>query len=138
MAPVTPVLAQFREAYTSLLIAAERLRAELDGSVADTTPRDIRTIQIVVADYFSVPMGRLLSRQRDGDTVRARHVAMAFCRELTTHSLVVIGESFLRDHGAVVNGVRAYKDRCTQDKAFRLSCEALRMRAQDAVQPRIS
>lgn len=130
--PAVSAISEFREAYSALLLAAERLRAEIEPTATDKIPRDIRRIQALVASHFGVPLPRLLSRCRDDDTACARHVAMALCRELTSHNLVAIGQAFSRDHGSVVHGIRSLTARCEQNEQFASTVNQLRQTARHA------
>jgi chromosomal replication initiation ATPase DnaA len=133
MVTPSPALDRFRAAYSDLLIAAEQVRVELDPVGAGNAPSDISTIQIIVADYFQIPRQRLLSRARDNETAGARHLAMAFCREVTPHSLTIIGQAFNRDHGTVMHAINAVRIRCEQDAAFKLVSQKLRTLAQTTI-----
>lgn len=59
------------------------------------------------AGYFGVSMNDLLSRRRQSELSRARHVAMYLCQTLTMRSFPFIGRAVgKRDHSTVIHGVR--------------------------------
>jgi chromosomal replication initiator protein len=59
----------------------------------------------------------LKSARRDKHVVRARHVAMFLCRELTTHSLPAIGRSFgMRDHTTVMHALRRVQEEIEHER----------------------
>ena len=70
----------------------------------------IENIQKVVADYYNVRIGDLLSDRRSRSVARPRQVAMALAKELTSHSLPEIGQAFGgRDHTTVLHACRRIK-----------------------------
>ena len=67
----------------------------------------IENIQKTVADYYKIRIADLLSARRSRSIARPRQVAMALAKELTTHSLPEIGDSFGgRDHTTVLHACR--------------------------------
>lgn len=91
-APITADLA--RDALRDLLAMQARL-IQIDN------------IQRLVADYYKIKMGELLSPKRNRSVARPRQMAMALAKDLTSHSLPEIGEQFGgRDHTTVLHGCR--------------------------------
>jgi len=80
----------------------------------------IDTIQDRICAYFSVTREELLSRSRAQRLAWPRHVAIYLARELTDHSLPVIGREFGgRDHSTVLNACkRAAAHLATDPKAY--------------------
>ena len=71
----------------------------------------IDNIQRVVADYYKLKMSDMLSKRRSRSVARPRQVAMSIAKELTSHSLPEIGESFGgRDHTTVLHACRKVKE----------------------------
>jgi chromosomal replication initiator protein len=67
----------------------------------------IENIQKTVADYYKIRVADLLSARRSRSIARPRQVAMALAKELTSHSLPEIGDSFGgRDHTTVLHACR--------------------------------
>ena len=67
----------------------------------------IENIQKTVADYYKIRIADLLSARRSRSIARPRQVAMALAKELTSHSLPEIGDSFGgRDHTTVLHACR--------------------------------
>ena len=68
-------------------------------------------IQRTVADYYKIKVSDLMSRRRNRSVARPRQVAMALSKELTSHSLPEIGDSFGgRDHTTVLHACRKIKE----------------------------
>jgi chromosomal replication initiator protein len=68
-------------------------------------------IQRTVAEYYKVKVADLMSRRRSRSVARPRQVAMALAKELTSHSLPEIGDSFGgRDHTTVLHACRKIKE----------------------------
>src|SRR5690606_24814880 len=55
---------------------------------------EIEEIQRTVAQFYGQPTEALSAKTRKREVVTARHVAMYFCKRLTTHSLKSIGLRF--------------------------------------------
>ena len=67
----------------------------------------IDNIQKTVAEYYKIRVADLLSARRTRSITRPRQIAMALAKELTSHSLPEIGESFGgRDHTTVLHACR--------------------------------
>lgn len=71
----------------------------------------IDNIQKTVAEYFKIRVSDLHSKKRTRSITRPRQLAMTLARELTSHSLPEIGESFGgRDHTTVINACKKIKE----------------------------
>jgi chromosomal replication initiator protein len=67
----------------------------------------IENIQKTVADYYKMRIADLLSARRNRSIARPRQIAMSLAKELTSHSLPEIGDSFGgRDHTTVLHACR--------------------------------
>ncbi len=67
----------------------------------------IENIQKTVAEYFKIRTSDLLSASRSRAVARPRQIAMTLAKELTSHSLPEIGNSFGgRDHTTVLYATR--------------------------------
>ena len=72
----------------------------------------IATIRNVVARYYGLPAIDMVSARRDYAAAHARQVGMYLARQLTRHSMPVIGREFGgRDHTTVMHGIRAVEKR---------------------------
>ena len=68
-------------------------------------------IQRTVAKYYNVKIQDLTGSRRTRSIARPRQIAMALAKELTSHSLPEIGESFGgRDHTTVLHAVRKIEE----------------------------
>jgi chromosomal replication initiator protein len=81
-----------------------------------------------VSAYFSLKKSQLLSVKRDRTIVRPRQIAMTLCKELTTLSLVEIGDFFGgKDHTTVLHACRQIqKLRATQQSVSTAFNEIMR------------
>ncbi len=71
----------------------------------------IENIQKTVAEYFKIRVADLLSKRRNRSITRPRQIAMALCKELTSHSLPEIGDAFGgRDHTTVLHACRKVEE----------------------------
>ena len=96
--------AHFTGRNISIEFAQEALRDLL--TVQERT-LSIPNIQKLTADYYQLRVADLLSKRRTRQLARARQVAMALTKELTSHSLPEIGDAFGgRDHTTVLHACR--------------------------------
>jgi hypothetical protein len=66
----------------------------------------VEIIKRVVSRHFRLSKGRIDGPQRSFDVVKARHIAIALTRELTSLSTISIGKRFgNRDHTTVMNAI---------------------------------
>ena len=71
----------------------------------------IENIQKTVAEYYNVRVADLHSKRRTRSITRPRQLAMALCKELTSHSLPEIGDAFGgRDHTTVIHACRKVEE----------------------------
>jgi len=63
-------------------------------------------IQILVSDFYGVPVERMHARTQLTTPTRARHVAMYLVRSYCRMSYPEIGRLFGRDHSTVLHAVR--------------------------------
>jgi chromosomal replication initiation ATPase DnaA len=100
------------------------LGAPLAGDV--TYPR-IVVIQQACADAFNMPIASMFSSIRTQEYATPRMVAMMICRDLTKHSLDVIGSAFGgRNHGTVAHACKAISAMCSTQKVFAVRVAAVR------------
>lgn len=77
----------------------------------------IADIQSAVADYYGLYLHDLVSARRTANVVRPRQVAVYLCKQMTLHSLPVIGRMFGgRDHTTALHSVRRIDDLRKTDK----------------------
>ena len=97
-------LARFTGRAVSVALAKEALRDLLALQERLIT---VENIQRTVAQHFKIRVADLISKKRTRSIVRPRQIAMALCKELTTHSLPEIGDAFGgRDHTTVLHACR--------------------------------
>jgi chromosomal replication initiator protein len=71
----------------------------------------IENIQKEVSEYYKIKISDLLSPKRSRSLARPRQIAMTLAKELTSHSLPEIGNSFGgRDHTTVLHATRKIKE----------------------------
>lgn len=115
--------AHFTGRTISIEFAQEALRDLL--TVQERT-LSIPNIQKVAADYYQLRVSDLLSKRRTRQLARARQMAMALCKELTSHSLPEIGDSFGgRDHTTILHGCRLIAELRETDGKLREDWEKL-------------
>ena len=95
---------KFTNREPSVALAKESLRDLLAIQAKQIT---IENIQKTVAEYYNIRISDLLSKRRNRSITRPRQIAMAITRELTSHSLPEIGDSFGgRDHTTVIHACK--------------------------------
>lgn len=104
-------------ALRKVMANAQFLEAEIDLSFAKHALRDLLTIQQrlvsieniqrAVANHFNIKVGDLKSSRRHRHVARPRQLAMYLAKEMSTKSLLEIGEQFGgRDHTTVIHAHR--------------------------------
>lgn len=69
-------------------------------------------IQKIVSDYYGISLAELLGRSRQKRLVRARQMAMHFCRIYTEKTMVELGRLFQRSHASVVHALQTLDRDC--------------------------
>ncbi len=107
----------------SLDLAKEVLRDFLEEKQSNLTIEDI---QRIVCEYMNISEERVRAKTRKREVVRARQVAMYFCKHLTQHSLKTIGLHFGgRDHSTVIHANNTVEDRMDTDDHFKNTVEEI-------------
>lgn len=104
--------------YSGRAITIDFVRDALHDLLA-TQDRQVTIENIIktVAEYYNVKVSDLLSKKRTRMIARPRQVAMSLSKELTSHSLPDIGNSFGgRDHTTVLHAVRKIEELKVKDK----------------------
>jgi len=79
----------------------------------------IKYITTIVSQACNVNIKSILGKSRKMELVNARHIAMFLCRELTSSSLISIGEFFGgRDHSTVIHACRMIEEKLENDASF--------------------
>lgn len=87
----------------------------------------IEEIQHIVCEYLGTDEDDLRGKTRKRDVVRARQIAMYFCKRLTGHSLKKIGLHFGgRDHSTVIHSNRRVEEQMEVDPQYHKTVEDLR------------
>lgn len=80
-----------------------------------------------VAEHYRIPIEHIISKKRNANIVRPRHVAMYICHELTDVPLNLIGSSFgKRDHSTVVHACNKIEEELLVDKQLASEIEVIK------------
>jgi chromosomal replication initiator protein len=86
----------------------------------------IEEIQRIVCEYMNIEEDRVRGKTRKREVVRARQIAMYFCKEFTQNSLKTIGLHFGgRDHSTVIHANNTVEDQMETDEQFRGTVEEI-------------
>lgn len=85
-------------------------------------------VQKAVARHYGLRTTELVSSDRERLFAHPRQVAMYLARELSGHSLPVIGHWFHRHHTTVIHGIRSVELRASKSLTLRRDLQALRER----------
>jgi chromosomal replication initiator protein len=86
----------------------------------------IEEIQRIVCEYLDIPEDLVRDKTRKREVVRARQIAMYFCKKLTQHSLKTIGLHFGgRDHSTVIHANNTVEDQMETDDQFHSLVETI-------------
>lgn len=100
-----------------LALAKDVLRDLMEDTKVNLT---IEEIQRIVCEYLDIEEDLIRAKTRKREVVRARQIAMYFCKDLTQHSLKTIGLHFGgRDHSTVIHANKTVEDQIETDEQFR-------------------
>ncbi len=106
-----------------LALAKEVLRDLVEDEQANLT---IEEIQRIVCEYTGIEEDRMRGKTRKREVVRARQIAMYFCKKLTQNSLKTIGLHFGgRDHSTVIHANNTVEDQMETDEQFENTVEEI-------------
>ena len=92
----------------------------------DARPITVEFIQQTVSHFYGIRHSDMLSKNRRGDLVSARHVAMSLAREFTSNSLPEIGKAFGgRHHGTIIHAQKRVKAQMKENRRFKEEYENL-------------
>jgi chromosomal replication initiator protein len=103
------------------IITIEMAKNVIDCLV-NSTKREISIDKIkrTVCDYFGLSIDIIYSKVRKREIVQTRQIAMYFARNMTKHSLAMIGaEIGGKDHATVLHACKTVEDLYDTDKVFR-------------------
>jgi chromosomal replication initiator protein len=106
-----------------LALAKEVLRDLVEDEQVNLT---IEEIQRIVCEYMDIDEDRVRGKTRKREVVRARQIAMYFCKKLTQNSLKTIGLHFGgRDHSTVIHANNTVEDQMETNEQFRNTVEEI-------------
>lgn len=85
---------------------------------SENKPVTLEYIQEVVCEKYNLEMKDMSSKTRARQIAYPRQIAMYLCRQLTDLSLIVIAESFNRDHSTIMHGVDKITKDISEDMSF--------------------
>ena len=138
---------QLEGALLKLSAHSSLYRREIDPDAAKEILRDmmddvqtrleIEDIQRSVAQYYEVSPELLSAKTRKREIVTARHVAMYFSKQMTSHSLKSIGLRFGgRDHSTVIHACNSVEDRLECEPGFSDQMEEIKKGLERQMPPR--
>lgn len=87
------------------------------------------SIQRIVADHFSIGVADILSKKRPRNISWPRQIAMYLTRNMTDHSLPVIGASFGgRNHATVLHAYNSVSGKLESDESLRQTIGILKQK----------
>jgi len=106
-----------------LALAKEVLHDLMEEKQSNLTIEDI---QHIVCEYLNIDEERVRGKTRKREVVRARQIAMYFCKRLTQNSLKTIGLHFGgRDHSTVIHANNTVEERLESDEQFHNTVEEI-------------
>ena len=101
-------------------LTIETARKTLLSRPKKTTPTiSIEGIQKATAEFFEIPLDKLVGATRKKDVATARHVSMYLSKFLTGAPLKTIGVQFgNRDHTTVIHACRTVEKKISNDPTF--------------------
>ena len=88
-------------------------------------------IQRMVAEDFHLTPNDLKGKKKNSAFVRARHIAIFLCRELTEYSLTEIGQAFGRDHTTILYSCSKIEEESRSDTNLYSTLEKLKRKIKE-------
>ena len=117
---------RLESALDCLVARSSLLKETLSLHMAEEVLQDLKAvetrlktpdIQKIVGDYYGVSLPEMLGRSRQKRLVRARQMALYFCRIYTEKTVMELGRLFQRSHASVVHALQTLeRDRKTQPR----------------------
>jgi chromosomal replication initiator protein len=136
---------RLESALDCLVARSSLLKETLSLRMAEEVLQDLKAvetrlktpdIQKIVGDYYGVSLPELLGRSRQKRLVRARQMALYFCRIYTEKTMMELGRLFQRSHASVVHALQTLeRDRKTQPRVAKEICLLEEKMAQARVRP---
>jgi chromosomal replication initiator protein len=136
---------RLESALDCLVARSSLLKETLSLHMAEEVLQDLKAvetrlktpdIQKIVGDYYGVSLPELLGRSRQKRLVRARQMALYFCRIYTEKTMMELGRLFQRSHASVVHALQTLeRDRKTQPRVAKEICLLEEKMAQARVRP---
>ncbi len=93
---------------------------------SETNVISIEKIQKIVAEFYSLKISDLTSKNRSKNTVKARQVAMYLSKIHTKSSLPTIGEKFGgKNHATVIHSIKIINKAISQNNNFNLEIKTI-------------
>ena len=74
----------------------------------------------IVAGFYELPVENVICTKRKREWIKAKHIAMYFCRLFTPLSLAAIGERFNgKDHATVLHAIESVEGQKDIYRAYR-------------------
>src|SRR5688572_24875309 len=86
-------------------------------------PSTLKAIQDAVMASFGIQPHEFFADSKANKVALPRIASMALCRELTDHSLKVIGQAHGKDHGTVLHACERFEDLREVDANYRARAE---------------
>ena len=102
---------------------------ELQNIITPDKPKEItpQLIIEVVSEHFQISMNQIISKARNSDIVRPRHIAMYLCKNMTDATMESIGVLLgNRDHTTVINGVKKITKEYDNNENTRILIETIK------------
>ena len=123
---VTEDVRRLESAIDCLMARSSLLQQPFSLQLAEEVLQDLQAvetrlsvpeIQKIVGDHYQVSLPEMLGRSRQKRLVRARRMALYFCRLYTKKTMVELGKLFNRSHASVVHALQTLeRDRRTQPR----------------------
>ena len=114
---------------TKKMLTIEIAERELAYYISPDLSKEITSQLIIetVAEHYKIPMEHIISKKRNANIVKPRHVAMYICHELIDAPLNLIGTSFgKRDHSTIIYACEKIEEELKEDKQLANEIEVIK------------
>ncbi len=124
---IIKILITLKEQYNDLIVSLSLL--------TDSIKRiSVNHVKSIVCKYYNISIEEIDFKTRKREIVKARQIAMYFCKALTKTSLATIGHLIgKKDHATVIHACKTVNDLLETDNTFRAELIEIKEEIKDAL-----
>lgn len=101
---------------------------EATNSIIDVNAERVLTVNSIVgivAEYFTIPLTSIFSKNKEAKVAYPRHIAIYLCKKYLSLSYVEIGKAFKRDHSTIMSSCKRIEKDIKDDPSLASTIDLL-------------